>query len=107
MKRELFAHIKGAEQDYKNTIHKSIIEAEKYVDERKRVQAADFEKLKYEWYLFEKSESEKFMHALSDDENRLEDEANDKKARLKACRDDKIEAVSERIKEEVRQLIWR
>jgi len=56
--------------------------------------------------LFEKSESEKFMRALADDENRLEAEANGKKVRLKACRDEKIESVSERIKEEVRQLIW-
>ena len=106
MKQEIFNLILEAEDKYRASVHEAVINAENYVDEVKKKQSVEFEGVRYGWYLFEKGETEKFTKKITDDESRLEKEAEEKKIILKKLRDEKIEEISERLKEEVLSFAW-
>jgi len=107
MKQDILNLILHAENEYHGTIRSFVAEAEKYVDSRKKEQSVYLEGLKYNWYLFEKGEKEKFEVRLGETERRLEAETAQKKERLKARKEENIEALSERLKEEVLSFVWR
>jgi len=107
MRQEIMDLILQAEYDYEEELNASVANAENYVDECKKKQDVFLERLKYEWYLFEKAEREKLEKAVAETELRMEAETRDKMARLKTLQGESIERVSERLKEEVLAFIWR
>ena len=107
MKQDILNLILRAEDEYREKLGASIIEAEQYVDESKKKQIDNFERLKYEWYLFEKREKEKFEKLLIETEQKMEAETQIKKDGLSARRRDRIGPVADRLKKEVLSLIWR
>jgi len=107
MKQDILNLILQAENEYHAKVKSYVAEAEKYVDLCKQKQSAYMENLKYEWYVFEKGEKEKFERDLADTEKRIDAETAVKKERLKTRQEENIEALSERLKEEVLSFVWR
>jgi len=107
METNVLNQILNAEDEYLRTIKNAVTEAEAYVDDRKRLQADAYEKAQYEWFKFETAEEKKFISAITENEKTLEQAAEIKKAALKERQIKKIEPISERIKEEVLNFIWR
>ena len=107
MESNVLEQILHAEDAYHETVRAHIRDAEKYVDESKKRQSGNVENLKYEWYLFDKSEREKFERDLENEEKRVEREAAESKERLLTMQRAKIEEISERLAGEALSLIWR
>ena len=101
LKEDILNLILQAEKEYHNTVKNAVMEAKIYVDERKKMQSAYLEDLKCKWYLFEKTENEKFQKVVSDDKKKLELEMAEKKEQMKLCQKQKIDLISEQLKEEV------
>ena len=90
-----------AEGEYSAAVKGAVTHAEKYADERRLAHAARMEELKAEFHLFEKNEREKFEKTLADYDARMAKELARAKERLRAGQAAKIDAVGERIKNEV------
>ena len=90
-----------AENEYHLAIKNAVVEAEKYADGSKQTQRKYIDELEREWYSFERAETEKLEKALSEEEQRKTAETNISKDRLKVCQKQKIDEISDRLKEDV------
>ena len=93
-----------AEQEYHHSVQKAVDKAELYTDNCKKEQSSYIDDLQNEWYLFEKTENQKFEEALLKDEKELEIKLTGDKERLKSLQKIKVEEISERLKREVLSL---
>jgi len=93
-----------AELEYHHAVQKAVGKAEIYTDNCKKEQSSYIDDLQNEWYLFEKTENQKFKEALLKDEKELEAKLTEDKERLKSLQKNKAEEISERLKREVLSL---
>ena len=107
MDNDTISAVLHAEDGYHETVRAYAEDAERYVDESKKKQSVYLESLKYDWYLFEKSEKEKFEKSFAEDSARMENGAAETKRGLKAMQEEKIDEISERLKREVLAFLWR
>ena len=104
MNEDILTLFLQAENEYHNAIKNAAQKGGDYADDSKAQQNVYIEKLKHDWYLFEKTETEKLSKMLFDDEQRLEAETAESKKRLKINQKKKADLISERLKEEVLSL---
>ena len=104
MKTNALELIIKAESDYQDTVDNAVREAEKYVDDLRRKQAAYAQHLELEWDLFEKAENRKLERTLRQDKQQLEEETERAMGRLKELQSRKLDLISDRLKEEVLSL---
>jgi hypothetical protein len=104
VKEDILTLIMKAEKDYNKSVDKAMADAKLYVDGKRKIQNDHVEELKREWYLYAKSENEKFLDMLLEKEREIDNESDTRKAELRAMQLEKAEAISERIKEEVLSL---
>ena len=101
LREDIIDLILQAEKEYQGTVRQAVAEAEQYADECKEKQGAYIETLKEGWHLFENGETAKFAEALSQVERKVKKEIAEKKEQLRLCQEKRMEAISERLKEEV------
>ena len=101
MTEDIINVILQTEQEYHSAIKKAVEKAKRYVDDNKAKQNAYIEHLNYEWYKFEKSESEKFQKQLLETEKEMIAEIAKRKEPLKMSQQMKADLISERLKREV------
>ena len=104
MNDEIWYLLLQAEKEYDNSVKNAVKAAEDYAGERRKEQSAYIENLKLEWQNFEKSENNKLIETLSENERKLEIKAAELKNLLKISQKKKAELISERLKEEVLSL---
>ena len=104
MSDDILHLILQAEKEYHDAVKNAAAEAENYAEECKLRQNADMERLNEEWQSFEEAANEKFQKSLSEDEKKMEAETAQKKEHLRIRQKEKIDAISERLKEEVLSL---
>ena len=107
LKEDVLSLLLQTENEYHNTVKNAVKEAEKYVDARRKGQAAFVERLKQDLHLYEKTEAEKLEQALTAENEKMEREAERLKKRMKARQEKKADRISELLKEEVLSLLWR
>jgi hypothetical protein len=104
LKDDILSLIRQAEKEYSTAVKSAVDEAEEYVVECRKILDSRIEDLKREWYLFAKTENEKFLNMLSEEEQKMEQETREMKERLKKLQISKADLISSRIKEEVLSL---
>ena len=107
MKEDVLSILIESEKEYEITVKNAVNEAEEYVDDRRREQAAHIEDMKQGFFFYEKTESDKVEKALVSESEKLETEAARLKKQMKIRRDEKADRISELLKEEVLSLLWR
>lgn len=107
MEREdVLSLILDAETEYRSAVRTSVKEAENYAAECRAQQTAHYEALELDWLHFENAETEKLEKALSAVERKEARKAIKAKGNLRAKYENKAEAISGRLFEEVLS-IWR
>jgi hypothetical protein len=103
-KDEVINLILQAENDYHDAVEKAVKAAEGYSEDSREKQRVFQDGVKQEWRAFEKAESERLAALLAEAEQKSETETTRMKERLKACQEEHIEVLSERLKKEVLSL---
>jgi hypothetical protein len=103
-KDEVINLILQAEQNYHDAVEQAVKAAEGYAEESREKQRVFQDGVKQEWRAFEQAESERLAALLAEAEREAEAETAKMRERLKACQEEHIEALSERLKKEVLSL---
>ena len=101
MDDKIISLILQAENEYRDAVLRVGERAEVYADNCMKKQAADFREQKQALTLFEETENESLDRMIADDEQRMEKETAQIKKRLRACMEEKADAISDRLKKEV------
>jgi len=107
LKEDLLSLLLQTEDEYHSVIKDAIREAEEYVYDRRKEQAAFIEELKQDLHYFEIAGNEQLERALAGESEKLEKEAARLKKSMKTRQEEKAEWISELLKEEVLSLLWR
>ena len=104
MKDEIITLILQAEREYHDAVKNAVNEAENYANESKMRQDADLEAMESEWRRSEEAENDKFQKSLHEDERKMIAEMAQKMEQLRKSQKEKMDSISERLKEEVLSL---
>jgi hypothetical protein len=103
-KDEVINLLLQAEKDYHDAVEKAVKEAESYAEDSREKQRVFQDGVKQEWKAFEEAEAERLAALLAEAERKSEAETAEMRERLKACQEEHIEVLSERLKKEVLSL---
>ena len=106
MKEDILSLLLQAESEYQGAVKKAVKEAESYVDDRRKEQAAYIEKLKQDLHMFEKTDSEMLEQMLIAESESMEEEMIKLKEQMKIRQEEKADRISGFLKEEVLSLLW-
>lgn len=106
MKDDVLALLLQTENEYHSAMRAAVERAEKYVDNSRKEQQTYIADLKDNLDLFEKSETERLESTLTLECDKMEQEADRRKAQMRALKEEHTDEISQRLKEEVLALLW-
>lgn len=106
MKDDVLTLLLQTEKEYHSAMRAAVENAEKYIDESRKEQQVYIAEMKRDFDSFEKAETERLEQALALECGNMEQEAERRKARMRALKEEHTEKISQRLKEEVLALLW-